>query len=136
MPDNTRSAVARAAAAAAVAILPFAFVATVHAEQDPNQDQDTINTERPSFVDSPDAVGKGRFQIEAGVQQERNNTPRGRDRTITTPVLLRIGTGDRWEVLVETDGRVIAHGHDETGRGTTEAGYADTSVGAKWVMRD
>ncbi|MGN6389134.1 MAG: transporter [Burkholderiaceae bacterium] len=138
MPDHTRAAATRAVAAAvpalAAAILPLVFAATAHAEQD--QYQDAINTERPSFVDSPDAVGKGRFQIEAGVQQERDDTPRGRDRTITTPVLLRIGTGDRWEVLVETDGRVIAHGHDETGRGTTEAGYADTAVGAKWVMRD
>jgi hypothetical protein len=69
------------------------------------------------------------------VERDRNlNT---RERTLSTPTLLRYGAGDNWELRLETDGRTVARSTDlATGARSTTAGYADTSLGLKWHLLD
>ncbi|TCS38274.1 outer membrane putative beta-barrel porin/alpha-amylase [Paucimonas lemoignei] len=98
---------------------------------------DKISTDRPDFVESSAVVGKGRLQIETGLAWDRTNTGGTRERSFTTPVLLRMGLGDTWELRLESDGRTIHRSKElATGVATVETGYADASLGAKWHVRD
>lgn len=100
-------------------------------------DDDTISPDRPSVAESSRVVGKGRFQIETGIQWDRQRSDDVHERTLTTPTLLRIGLGERAELRIETDGRTIVHDSDPaSGEHTVTAGYADTSLGVKWHLAD
>ncbi|SEK23689.1 Putative MetA-pathway of phenol degradation [Roseateles sp. YR242] len=96
---------------------------------------DGIATDRPDFVESSDTVGKGRFQIETSVAFDKDKTAGVRNRTWSTPTLLRWGAWDDVELRLETDGavrsRVTAGG--ETARAS---GFADSSLGIKWHVAD
>jgi len=100
-------------------------------------DDDAIASDRPDFVDSSAVVGKHRFQIETGVATERDKADGMRDREDSTPLLLRYGVSDDWELRLETDGRLRATSDDlAAGSRSRVIGYADVSVGAKWHVRD
>ncbi|MGK5025192.1 transporter [Janthinobacterium sp. RB2R34] len=100
-------------------------------------EDDQIATDRPDFVESSAVVGKYRFQIETSVATERNKADGVRERTFSTPTLLRYGISDTFELRAETDGRLIAR-TDDLGAGTrsTERGYGDLSLGVKWHAID
>lgn len=102
------------------------------------QEKDTISTDRPDFLTSPDVVGKRRFQIETGALVQRDD-PAGntRARTVTTPTLLRLGLTDQVELQLGTDGRVRTRETDLAMQTTVYAhGYADTAIGIKWKTRE
>lgn len=96
--------------------------------------EDQISTDRPDFLTGPDVVGKGRFQIETGVQVQRDDAAgTTRTRTVTTPTLLRLGMTDSIELRLETDGRVRTRETDLPTQTTVYAhGYADAAIGVKW----
>jgi hypothetical protein len=96
--------------------------------------EDSISSDRPDFVDSSDVVGKGVVQLEAGFAQDRNRDAGLRERTSSTPLLLRIGVADDLELRVETDGRMRyrADGTDYA----RERGYGDSALSVKWHVRD
>jgi hypothetical protein len=122
---------ARNASLLAAAVLCLAQPSAQAAEDD------TIVTDRPDFVESSKVVGKGRFQLETSFLLERDKNDVSRDRTLSTPTLLRFGVGDAFEFRVETDGRAVARSTDLfTGERTTVAGYADTALGVKWHLLD
>lgn len=115
------------------AILAAALCAvqSVHAGDEP------IATDRPDFVESSNVVGKGRLQVETSLLLERNRNPEGRERSVATPTLLRVGVGDSLELRLETDGRIDArHVDADSGARASVSGYADTSVGLKWHAFD
>src|SRR6266852_6252827 len=58
---------------------------------------DLINPDRPGIADGSTVIGKGRFQIETGVQGEFRSDGRATDHTLFTPTLIRIGINDKWE---------------------------------------
>ncbi len=98
---------------------------------------DVIVTDRPDFVESSDVVGKGRFQLETGINLELNNRNNIKDKLSTTPTLLRLGTGDTWELRIETDGRTVLKSEDTVATtSSTVRGYSDVSLGAKWHVMD
>jgi hypothetical protein len=100
-------------------------------------DDDSISTDRPDFVESSQVVGKGRLQLETSVQWDRLRDGASRERTLTTPTLLRIGIGESTELRFETDGRNVIHSSDPaTGARSTTAGYADAAIGVKWHIKD
>ncbi|HWW69586.1 MAG TPA: transporter [Duganella sp.] len=102
-----------------------------------NAAEDEIATDRPDFVESSNVVGKGRFQIETSFAADRNKTDGIKEKTVSTPTLLRYGIGDAWELRLETDGRMRATSTDtSTGARLTESGYADVSLGVKWHIAD
>jgi hypothetical protein len=99
------------------------------------QAQDKIESDRPDFVESSKVVGKGRFQFEAGLLYERERDAGTRERTLSTPTLLRFGIAETLELRVETDGRMNRHSTEE-GRRTSAAGYGDTALGLSWHVLD
>lgn len=107
------------------------------AAEDAAKESDKIVTDRPDFVESSDVVGKRRFQIETSVALERNKDAGLKERTFSTPTLLRYGVADTLELRMETDGRLVAR-TDDLGAGMrmTERGYGDLSLGLKWHAVD
>jgi hypothetical protein len=98
-------------------------------------DEEPISTDRPDVVESSQVVGKGRVQLETSVQWERQRGDGQRSETLSTPTLLRIGAGERFELRVETDGRTRIRSSDPVGVERT-AGYADSAFGIKWHVAD
>lgn len=98
-------------------------------------DEDTVSSDRPSVAESAQVVGKGRFQLETGLQWERQRDADLHTRTLSTPTLLRFGLGASTELRIETEGRTVIHA-SEPGNGPlpTVAGYADTELGIKWRL--
>jgi hypothetical protein len=102
-----------------------------------NAAEDEIVTDRPDFVESSNVVGKGRFQIETSVAVDRNKADGIKDKTYSTPTLLRYGIGETLELRLETDGRIRASTTDiASGARHTESGYADLALGVKWHIAD
>jgi hypothetical protein len=100
-------------------------------------DKDQIVTDRPDFVESSNVVGAGRFQIETSFALDRNKADGVRERTYSTPTLLRFGLSDTIEARIETDGRMRQVSDDlATGKRQTDNGYADVSLGVKWHLAD
>ena len=106
------------------------FIAPAHADE-------RISTDRPDFVESSDVVGRGRFQVETGLQWERDSSAGVTSRVRTTPTLLRFGVADTVELRLETDGFAWSTVRDAaSGTSQTEHGFSDVSLGAKWHVRD
>jgi len=106
---------------------------TAQAQEDQH---DTIDTDRPSFAESPRTVGGGRFQVEAGIDFERNNGGGAREKTWSAPLLLRYGTGQRFELRLETEGPIYRRSRATGDQPADRAsGFADVSLGVKWRMR-
>jgi hypothetical protein len=100
-------------------------------------DNEPISSDRPDVVESSQVVGKGRVQLEASVQWDRQRDDELHTRTLYTPTLLRIGIGESAELRIETDGRNVVHASEPgSGAHATIAGYADASVGVKWHLAD
>ncbi|MRW94307.1 transporter [Duganella sp. FT80W] len=100
-------------------------------------EKDQIITDRPDFVESSNVVGAGRFQIETSVAMDRNKANGIKERSYSTPTLLRFGLSDNLEARIETDGRMRVITDDlNTGTHSTENGYADVSLGVKWHVAD
>jgi hypothetical protein len=116
----------------AAASLCLLATASVHAGDD-----DTISADRPSVAESAQVVGKGRVQLETGLQWERQRDDELHTRTLSTPTLLRIGLGDSAELRIETEGRTVIHASEpSSGEHTTVAAYADTELGIKWRLAE
>ena len=64
-------------------------------------DKDQIVTDRPDFVESSNVVGAGRFQIETSFALDRNKANGIKERTYSTPTLLRFGINDTIEARLE-----------------------------------
>lgn len=92
-----------------------------------------IETDGPDFVESAEVVGKNRFQLETSVARTTNRTDTVKERTTTTPTLLRLGVSDTLELRLEGDGatRYVAR-DNATGETETITGTSDTAFGVKW----
>jgi hypothetical protein len=116
------------------AVLSWVALATCFA---PRARAEGMVTDRPDFVEASEVVGPHRVQIEAGLDFDREDAAGVRKRGRSTPMLLRIGLGDRFELRVETDGALRQEQRDPaTGLRTRETGIADTALGVKWHRQD
>ena len=87
------------------------------------QQDDLINPDRPGIADGSAVVGRGIFQIEAGLERDHDDGAR----SVATPLLLRFGLNKEFEMRVEGNGYVHADGAN---------GFAPLSIGAKYHFRD
>jgi hypothetical protein len=102
-----------------VALFLIAAAATaLHA-----QDADLINADRPGLADSSGVVGRGAFQVEAGLERDHS----GGSIDLSTPLLLRYGVTKDVELRVEGNGYVHSSG---------ASGLAPLSIGAKVHFAD
>ncbi len=114
----------------AASMLCLSIAATSAAEQD------KISTDRPDFLTAPDVVGKGRFQVELGTFVKRDDVDDQRTRTVSTPILLRLGVSESLELRLESEGRMRTRDTNVRTQTTVyESGYADASLGIKWNMQ-
>lgn len=91
---------------------------------------DSISSDRPDIANSPDVVGPGRWQLEAGLGGETSRSDGSRQRLLSTPVLLRVGISDSSELRFSSNGRMQRSG---TGQPTVR-GWGDLGLGIKWRM--
>lgn len=116
----------RVAAVAATCLFALAFAPAAHAQTDP-----PFVVERPSFSTPPDVVGRGFWQIEAGVAWDRDAI--SDDATLSTLTLpnsvVRLGVSRRLELRFATTGLVSARAHD-----TRETSMADIELGVKYQV--
>ncbi|GAA4016621.1 transporter [Actimicrobium antarcticum] len=96
---------------------------------------DTILSDQPGFTDSSDVVGRGWFQIETSIAGEHNRRDGVRDRTLSTPTLLRLGVTNSLELRLGSDGRVVNTTRTDS-TSETQRGAGDLSLGMKWHISD
>ena len=93
--------------------------------------EEPISTDRPDVANSSDTVGRGRWQVEAGIAWDHARAGTASATNWSTPVLLRIGTGERWEARIGSDGWQYAVARAD-GLRTTASGVADLDLGVKY----
>ena len=94
-----------------------------------------IETDGPDFVDSSEAVGKDRLQIEADFVSERSGRDGALRRSVSTPMLARYGISENFELRV--DGTLQVHETTRDGGiDSTASGHGDISLGFKWHTQD
>jgi len=120
-----------------VAVLPLlAAVAFACACARARAEDNAIVTDRPDFVESAEVVGLGRFQVEAGLQSERDRGNGAAARTLSTPTLLRLGVSETLELRAGGDGLTHVRAADPAGAPRRVHGFSDVSFGAKWRVRE
>jgi hypothetical protein len=105
------------------AFVVLILLASAAHAQDADHNADLINADRPGIADSSGVVGRGIFQIEAGLERDHGSD----GRSIATPLLLRYGVSKAIELRVEGDGYIHADGAN---------GFAPLSLGAKYHFAD
>lgn len=90
-----------------------------------------IDTDGPDFVESSEAVGRGRSQFEANLDSQRDRR-RGTRRT-STPTLLRYGVTETIEARIEIAGEIQI---TDSTRSTTASETLDAAFGLKWHSQD
>ncbi len=96
-------------------------------------DEEAFSPDRPNFVNSPDPVGVGRFQIESGLAYSYDKFDEGSQRATSTPLMLRLGVARDLEFRLQTDGwQHVSTGGSEPAHAS---GTGDLSVSTKWRLR-
>jgi hypothetical protein len=97
---------------------------------------DDISPDRPGIANGAWFFGKGRFQVEAGLQADFSHPGGVKDRTVTAPTLLRFGLNDRLEVRLEGDGYVWDRTTDPALGIVKSDGAAPLSLGMKYRIQN
>jgi hypothetical protein len=93
--------------------------------------QDRIDANRPSFSTSPVVLQPGAWQLETGIDYQRDNTGAGSSSVTLPAASLRYGLQQEIELLFDWSGvsRVSSGGQSETG-------VTDASVGIKFQVSE
>lgn len=95
-------------------------------------EQDTIVTDRPDVAESSQTVGSRRLQLELGLDLETDKRNGRRQTDFRTPIKVRFGLLDRFELHLESDG--IGYSSSSAAN-EDEAGVADLDIGCKLHLR-
>ena len=118
--------------ACGLCVLTLAVPLAAHA-----QSKDTIDTDGPDFVESTEVVGRGRWQFESGPYLQKDHRNGTSQRTVSTPLLLKFGTSEKFEARLETDGRIWDSGAARAeGLSDAQRGFGDIAIGFKWHAQD
>ena len=88
-----------------------------------------IITDRPDVAESSETVGAGRFQVEAGASLDAADD--GDTLNMSTPLKLRLGITDGFELHLETPGLTVDRETSGAGEGDTRAGFGAVDLGFK-----
>jgi hypothetical protein len=97
---------------------------------------DRIDPDRPGVAEGSSVVGKGRVQLEMGVQQEHSGSQGSRERTLFVPTLVRVGVTEKIELRLEGDTYTRRHETLPGGVDTRSEGMAPSSIGVKLGLRE
>lgn len=89
---------------------------------------DYINPDRPGFGSNSFTMGRGKFEIEMGLDYEIHDDLGVRNRQLYIPTSLRYGINDRFEVRLDTNGASLLDA------GSTTIGYSPLGPGFKWHL--
>lgn len=93
--------------------------------------EEPISADRPDVANSSDTVGAGHWQLETGLAWARQRADGATTTAWTTPVLLRVGVGDRWELRFGGDG--LQHTVVRApGMRDAASGLSDLDLGVKY----
>jgi hypothetical protein len=104
-------------------------------QSQPANDEDLINADRPGIADGSTVIGRGRIQIETGVQAEDRRDGETRDHTLFIPTLLRLGFSNKWEARIEGNTFTRDRTFDPTTSDSAN-GFAPLSFGFKYHFQD
>ena len=96
----------------------------------------SIGTDRPDFVESSSTVGARNLQVEGAVAFDHSSVPGLDVDNIMTPLLLRVGIADSWELRLESNW-FISSGMTDTATGgekLSKIGMSDFDLGVKWAF--
>ncbi|HEY4083825.1 MAG TPA: transporter [Burkholderiaceae bacterium] len=88
---------------------------------------DSINTDRPDIANGADVIGRGHVQLETGLAGDKSKG----EHSFGTPLLLRIGLSDDWELRLDSDGYQRLRQD-----GMSARGWGDLGLGAKWHLME
>ncbi|MGE5640246.1 MAG: transporter, partial [Clostridia bacterium] len=88
---------------------------------------DPIDTDGPDFVESSEVVRLGGVQYEVDLTSARNRPSRPTSPSLSTPILLKYGFAENFELRIAPDGYLRQDG---------ASGFGDTAVGIKWHAQD
>ncbi len=88
-----------------------------------------IVTDRPDVAESSETVGAGRFQLEAGTALDAADD--GETLNMSTPLKLRLGITDSFELHLETPGLLVVRETGAAGEGDTQVGFGAVDLGFK-----
>jgi hypothetical protein len=97
----------------------------------PKPEPDAVVTDRPDMAESSETVGRGRFQVETGVDVETRRGNGLRTTSLRTPIKLRLGVAERVEMSLETPGFAFDHVDGPGDRDSKSVGGADLGLGFK-----
>jgi hypothetical protein len=86
-----------------------------------------IDTDGPDFVESSEVVPAGHFQYELDMGSALESGNGSRRALTSTPLLLKYGFAENFEVRIASDGYI-----DQAG----QQGVGNTALGAKWHAQD
>jgi len=91
-----------------------------------------FNSDRPGIADGAETVGRGRVQLEAGLQHDRRKPGDEPRRETFLPTLLRIGVADEWEARLESD----LYSWMRDSEGARSEAWAPFALGLKHQFRE
>jgi hypothetical protein len=92
---------------------------------------DVIDPDRPDLTDSASTVGRGVWQIEAGLEYARTSLGGSPvERRLTLETVLRVGLAERLEVRLEGEPLVRLRGVED------DTGHGDLTLGLKYRFLD
>lgn len=112
-----------------IVIAPLIAIASAANAQ---TDDDYISADRPGFAESSEVVGRGRVQLETGVQRETRKAGEDPERNVFLPTLLRWGVTENWEARFESDLYAWMRQSD----GARAEALAPASVGFKYQFME
>lgn len=94
-------------------------------------EDEEISPARPGFAEGSSVVGKGRAQIELGIERQTRDDGDRRTGTLLVPTLVRFGIGEKVELRIEGDTYTREKVSEPTGPDERSEGIAPTSIGLK-----
>lgn len=119
---------------ALVLVCSFKVMPSAHAQ--PTDPDDYINPDRPGLADGSNVVGAGRFQVEAGIEQNYYHGNGGNSQALFIPTLLRLGLDKSLEVRLEGNTYTWTRAYDPIQGVTRDAGMTPTSIGVKYQFAE
>jgi hypothetical protein len=96
-----------------------------------------ISPDRPNFVNSPQSVSKGTWQVEFGGLLDRSKIDADTTRTTSTPAMLRIGMAQDIEVRLSSNGFISEKFQAKSmGLSTKTSGQSDLTLAAKFSLQE
>lgn len=95
-----------------------------------------INSDRPGIADGSAVIGKKRFEIETGFEEDYRSDRGTTERRFFVPTLYRFGVNERWELRIEGNSLTSTRTSDAVTGVRRTTGLSPYSYGFKYHFQD